>query len=322
MDGFDQLDQINKDKADKQLAEQRHNDQLVSNIDIQETFVKTIKSLVDFLEMHTTKTNVLNFPDKIGTPDTKKVVDALSALHDTIRTHENVDLTESTNILKSVLEELRTLPREFPETKIPDALDYSDKFTMLEKALKVLDKTLKEKDLSVEAPIVNVKPTDVTVNAPDLKPLTSEINIAFAKAIKAIVIPEYKTDNKEVEKQLKQLNKSFDAFLKAPYPSSGGGGSGRVSPYQDSNSIPAFVTLSNGSIPVVVNPLLLLSKIDTTSTSGVTYIGKAAIGSSTASAVWQIKKLDTNTLALDKTWAGSGNFDNVWDNRATTVVYS
>lgn len=42
-----------------------------------------------------------------------------------------------------------------------------------------------------------------------------------------------------------------------------------------------------------------------------TYIGKAAIGSSTASAVWQVKRLDTTTL-LDVKWAdGNANFDNV-----------
>jgi len=59
------------------------------------------------------------------------------------------------------------------------------------------------------------------------------------------------------------------------------------------------------------------TKIDDTTTAGVIYIGKAAVGSSAASAVWQIKKLDTNTLALDKTWADSGAFTQVWDNRAS-----
>lgn len=63
------------------------------------------------------------------------------------------------------------------------------------------------------------------------------------------------------------------------------------------------------------------TKIDTTSTTNVIYIGKAAIGSSGASAVWQIKKLNTATLALDKTWADSNDsFDNIWDNR-TGLTY-
>lgn len=48
-----------------------------------------------------------------------------------------------------------------------------------------------------------------------------------------------------------------------------------------------------------------------------TYIGKAAIGSSTASAVWQVKRLDTTTL-LDVKWAdGDASFNNVYDNYAS-----
>lgn len=100
----------------------------------------------------------------------------------------------------------------------------------------------------------------------------------------------------------------------------GGGGSSRATPYENASGIPQFVTLVNGAIPTT-SPILL-SKIDTATTAGVTYIGKAAPGSSAASAVWQIKKLDTNTLALDKTWADGGAFTQIWDNRATTVVYS
>lgn len=49
----------------------------------------------------------------------------------------------------------------------------------------------------------------------------------------------------------------------------------------------------------------------------VTYVGEAAIGSATASAVWRIKKLDS-TSGLVITWAdGDELFDNVWDNRAS-----
>jgi len=60
------------------------------------------------------------------------------------------------------------------------------------------------------------------------------------------------------------------------------------------------------------------TKIDDTTTPGVIYIGNAEIGSVGSDATWQIKKLDTNTLALDKTWAdGNDNADNVWDDRAS-----
>ena len=55
------------------------------------------------------------------------------------------------------------------------------------------------------------------------------------------MIPEYKTDNKAVEKLLKDSNKLLKGILDKPI-SKGGGGGGRATPYQDSNGIPAFVT--------------------------------------------------------------------------------
>lgn len=49
--------------------------------------------------------------------------------------------------------------------------------------------------------------------------------------------------------------------------------------------------------------------------SHLTYVGKAAIGSSTAAPVWQIARLD-DTSGLVKTWAdGNAAFDNIFDNR-------
>jgi len=49
-----------------------------------------------------------------------------------------------------------------------------------------------------------------------------------------------------------------------------------------------------------------------------TYIGNAAPGSSTASAVWQIKRMtnaDTTILFAD----GDSNFDNSWDDKASLI---
>lgn len=59
------------------------------------------------------------------------------------------------------------------------------------------------------------------------------------------------------------------------------------------------------------------TQIDDTTTANTVYIGKAAMGSATSLAVWQIAKLDT-TSGLVKTWAdGDANFDNIFDNRAS-----
>ncbi|PCI28747.1 hypothetical protein COB55_03480 [Candidatus Wolfebacteria bacterium] len=48
----------------------------------------------------------------------------------------------------------------------------------------------------------------------------------------------------------------------------------------------------------------------------IDYIGEAAISSATSSAVWRVKRLD-NATGLVVLWAGTGAFDQIWDNRAS-----
>jgi hypothetical protein len=61
--------------------------------------------------------------------------------------------------------------------------------------------------------------------------------------------------------------------------------------------------------------------IDDYTTTNVTYICKAKIGSSTASAVWSVMKIDTTT-GTRITWADGNDLeDNVADNRAS-LTYS
>lgn len=63
------------------------------------------------------------------------------------------------------------------------------------------------------------------------------------------------------------------------------------------------------------------TRLDDTTTASVTYVGKAPVGSSNAGAVWQIQKID-ETTGLVITWGGTGLYDQVWNNRATTVIYA
>lgn len=63
--------------------------------------------------------------------------------------------------------------------------------------------------------------------------------------------------------------------------------------------------------------------IDDSTTANVTYIGYAAIATPESNASWKIKKLDETTSNLKILWAdGNANYDNIWNNRATTIVYS
>ena len=48
----------------------------------------------------------------------------------------------------------------------------------------------------------------------------------------------------------------------------------------------------------------------------VDYIGEAAIGTATSAASWRIKKVDS-TSGVAITWAGTGVFNQVWDNHAS-----
>jgi len=70
----------------------------------------------------------------------------------------------------------------------------------------------------------------------------------------------------------------------------------------------------------ITSPTYIL-RLDDTTTADVTYVGKAALASATSAAVWQIQRID-ETSGMIITWGGTGTFNQVWDNRATTVVYS
>ncbi|MEN9405063.1 MAG: hypothetical protein RLY47_22 [Candidatus Parcubacteria bacterium] len=52
----------------------------------------------------------------------------------------------------------------------------------------------------------------------------------------------------------------------------------------------------------------------------VDYVGEASIGTATSAASWRVKKID-NTSGTVITWAGTGVFDQIWDNYAS-LTYS
>ena len=58
------------------------------------------------------------------------------------------------------------------------------------------------------------------------------------------------------------------------------------------------------------------------STAGTTYIGEAVPGTATSTATWRIQKVVVSGTTTTIAWGGGGKFDQVWDNRATTVVYA
>jgi len=59
-------------------------------------------------------------------------------------------------------------------------------------------------------------------------------------------------------------------------------------------------------------------RLDTVGT--IDYVGEATIGTATSAALWRIKRLD-NTTGTVIQWAGTGVFNQIWDNR-TSLTYS
>lgn len=314
---LNRLQEIKDEKASKELALQRHDELVKETKQVQGAVVQAFSMLIDYLDKKTTKTEVVNQLTEIGTPDALKVVDSVNSLHDTLKTHENTDLTEVTAILKEVLIEAKQLPKEKVDITIPEQKDYVAQFKELTKAINSVEKVVKGQKLVAEAPIVNVPETQVNVEAPNLKPLETSISSGskdVVKAVKGIKIPEL--DTSPVEKLLKKTNKLLEE-LPEYMPSGGGGGSSWIA--VDSSGVPVPIQLeSDGSIKVSGGGSTpnYTTRIEEDSVNpNLTYIGNAVIGTAESSSSWQIKRLDSTT-GLIKLWAnGSDDFNVEWDNR-------
>lgn len=245
----------------------------------QQVQVRSMQMLVDYLDNHVSKTEVVNQLLEVGTPDAYKVVEAVNMLEQTVSDQEPADLSEITALLRSVLQETEKIPKSHNDIKIPEQVDNSDKLEKLESAIKAVDASIKAQKLVAEAPIVNVPEAVVNVDKPDLSPIEQEqkkTRTDLVKAIKGIVIPE--TDIKPLEKELKKLNKLFNEFVEYGTGSSGGGGGG------------------------VLLPLIVTERFD--SAGGYDYIGEAPVGTGEAESAWTITRYSSTEgkVALNVAW--------------------
>lgn len=310
---FTKLSQLN-DKNLKDAAEKkRHSELLLDNTQTQEVIVKSIAKLVEFLDKKVTKTEVVNQLREIGTPDVEKVVTSLDSLHDTLKTHENTDLTEITKVMRGVLDEVKQLPKEnlkLPEQKF---IDYSKQLTALEKSIQTVEKAVKAQDLVVEAPVVNVPETVVNVEKPDLKPLEKSIDSSskdVVKAVKGIKLPEFKTD--PIEKLLKKTNKLLEELPE--YMPSGGGGGGSSWVAVDQNGTPIPIQLnSDGSFTVTVDETASYGLIQFDDTSSASYEYYAYMDKDSN---WYVKRLTVATNLFEFTVPVATTYSTGWTNRA------
>lgn len=306
-----------------QISASRHQETQSKLQQTPEVFKSTISELISFLEDLGDKREISNFPESFKVPEVADVAEAVVELSRSVDSAK-VDTEPILDSLKRLESLLEALPKDHAKQK--DSIKVSN-LKDLAKVLEELNTNVKNIKMVAEAPKVNVDVPAPIVNVKeqDLGPLKTAIeNVVDAVLNKEV--PEFEaTDLEEVEKQLKQSNDFLKKILDKPV--GGGGGGGNATPYQlagkmayvtleADGSMP--VTLKNTSIPVTLTTVDYATRIDTTTTANMIYIGNAVIGSLNSGAVWQIKRIDKSTLALDKRWAdGNALFDNIWDNRAS-----
>lgn len=239
------LKRIYKTREAEITAEERHVKILQSQQIVSDTILAATSSLIKYLEGHTTKTEIINQLESVNTPDSLAVIPYIESLNETMKGLENTDLSEVTAVMKSILDEVKDIPKEKVEIPENEQIDYSKQFESLAKCIKNVEDAVKAQELVTEAPIVNVPETVVNVEKPDLKPLEKHYK-GIIEAIENIVIPEYKNDTTAIEKLIKKSNLLLEDLLSKP---TGGESGGRVSPYQNNQGIPAFVELVGGSVP-------------------------------------------------------------------------
>lgn len=290
--------QDKKDLAQKEKQEKLSRE--VSDLKLQETIVRTAKMLVEFMQGHTSKTVLLNQIEDFATSqDAEKLVSSINSLHDTLKTHENTDISPLTEVMRSVLDQVSKIPKDHAKQAEQKFVDYTKQIDSLTKAVQLVDKSIKAQELHVEAPIVNVEAPNVQVDAPDLKPLSKDLEKAFKSAIGLIVIPE----PEKIKPVVDEL-KTQTTILKDIRDVAGTGGS------SGSASIAPFLNEA-GQLPVATSPLsgYLIADEEETATYAYT-------GFETSSGGWCIQR-ETLASGAYRYAAGSSNYSTAWTNRAS-----
>lgn len=307
-------------EANQAAHNQQFQDRTAQLNALEDTVINAFNTLIRFIDGKTTKTEVVNQLKSISTPDVDKVVTAISKLDKDILANK-LDIKPLEQGLNSLKRELSLIPKSLP--KIPEQKDTIKVTNLNEVKLDTSQIEKAIKDLKLD-PTIDVKAPVVNVDAPNLKPL-QDLMLDLLKATQSIKLDVPETDLSKLEKQSTEANKKLDEANKhlkkiSEKPTGGGGGGGNGTPYQDSNGTFQYVQLQGGSIPVVMGSSTYKLLLDDTSTANVTYVGRAAIGSSTGSTAWQIQKID-ETSGMSITWAQTGLFTAKWDDR-TTETYT
>jgi len=177
------------------------------------------------------------------------------------------------NLLKDAIKSfsnVKTINITNPESKVAP-IDLSSTNTLL-KGLYAATKALKL-NVKVEAPIVKVPQTKLTIEKVDLSEIKQPL-LDVVNAVKAIPKAEIEiepTDTSLIEDKLDKSNQLLKKIAdKKISAGGGGGGGGNGTPYTDDTGALKNVILQNGSIPVIPQET---APIDTSKLNGSLVLG-------------------------------------------------
>lgn len=199
------------------------------------------------------------------------------------------------------------------------ALDLTEVIQAIKNISPIAEKELETQKVEVtnfpkfpeqKAPIVTVTAPEVTVDAPIINIDNTGVESEIAKITALLDKPEELEETKIIDEDGKVVD--FKGLFKRL-----GEHIGNIRVGGASVTIPS-------NLPVTITGQAIYAiQIDDVSTTSVTYIGKAPIGSATSSAVWQVQKLDQSGTPITSviTWAGTGGFNQIWSDR-TSLTYT
>lgn len=308
------LRQFYTDQERRAQESQQFADRTAQLNDLEDTVLRAFKTLIQFMDGKTTKTEVVNQLKSISTPDVDKVVQAVSKLDKDILSNK-LDLKPITDALNGLKREVTMLPKNMPsapEQKESVTVTNLDEIEFDTSSLEAAIKALKlDPKIDVKAPVINV-------DAPDLAPIKT-VMLDVLKAIKAQEYPEIPTTDltaleKESEKTTQQLveaNKNLKKLIDKP--SGGGGGGGNGTPYLDETGRASYVTLENGAVPVTSGGVTAF-QVNDIEDAATSYFGFTKTDGE-----YMIKEV-TDTSVYYATISNNGavtSYTDAWANRAT-----
>jgi len=211
-------------------------------------------------------------------------------------------------ILMDIRESLQAI-KDKEDLEIPDnSKVIVDAVIKMEKSLSTAIRAIEVKPLvKVDAPQVNVSPSHVDLKGIE-KAFTQSI-AEISKNVKEAISSIPKTEKADYSLLLKawegiseQLLSIETATRMKPVP-----GVMKVTNPDGSNVI---------SGNVFTESAIYYKRLDDTTTLSMIYIGEATPGTATSASTWRIKRLDVTTGLIIQ-WAGTGTFNQVWNNRAS-----